>query len=145
MLRGRFGGTSGRPFLEGRLTIPRLNLSHDISFLVDTGADRSVLLVDDTLLMGVDYSNLTLGQRMSVGIGGTARHFVEPAIVTFSEPRRYLHVYEIDLAIVQFNQDLTRMPSLLGRDILDRWRMTYNPEKKRLSFHVWSADHTITV
>lgn len=39
MLRGRFGDTSGRPYLEGRLFLPRLKLQGDISFIVDTGAE----------------------------------------------------------------------------------------------------------
>jgi hypothetical protein len=41
MLSGRFDGISGRPYIDGRLSIPRLNLAADVSFLIDTGADSA--------------------------------------------------------------------------------------------------------
>ena len=145
MLRGRFGNTSGRPYLEGRFIIPRLNIQSDISFLVDTGADSTVLLVDDARRIGIDYKKLKLSNRQSVGISGTTRHFKERAFVTFSEPGRFLYVYEIDLAITRPNPKLKKVPSLLGRNVIDNWRMTYNPEKEKLWFKVWHADYTIPV
>ena len=77
MLRGRFGDTTGRPYLEGRLVIPRLSLESDISFLVDTGADRTVLLTADGQRMGIDYSDLTEDIGPSVGLGGASFNFVK--------------------------------------------------------------------
>ena len=38
MIIGEFG-LMGRPFVEGYLRIPRFNLTANITFLVDTGAD----------------------------------------------------------------------------------------------------------
>ena len=58
MLRGRFGNTSGRPFLEGRLILPNRNLSFEISFLVDTGADDTILMPADGIRVGLDYGQL---------------------------------------------------------------------------------------
>ena len=97
MIRGRFGDTTGRPYIEGRLIVPRLNLRSDVSFIVDTGADNS-------LLMPLDGSSIC-----------------SPA------------------------PDIMNIPSLLGRDILDRWRMTYNPSKRYLAFKVLSADYTVPI
>ena len=145
MLRGRYGNSTGRPYIAGRLVIPRLNLRSDISFLVDTGADSTVLLVDDAARMKLDYGKLKPAGQETVGIGGKARHHIEPAIVTFEEAGRVLHVYEIDLAIVPYQRNLRRVPSLLGRNILDRWQMSYKPSNDRLVFKVISADHTIKV
>lgn len=131
--------------MEGRLIIPRLGLQSDISFLVDTGADNTVLMVDDARRMGIDYKKLKLSKQQSVGIGGTTRHFKERALITFSEPGKFLHVYEIDLAITQPNSNLKKIPSLLGRNVIDNWRMTYNPDKGNLWFKVWHADYTIPI
>jgi hypothetical protein len=36
MIEGRFGDTSGRPYIEGRLSLPRLGVVGDISFIFDT-------------------------------------------------------------------------------------------------------------
>ena len=44
MIQGRFGNTTGRPYVNGRLLLPRLRLSTNLS---DTGADVSVLMPVD--------------------------------------------------------------------------------------------------
>lgn len=36
--------------------------------------------------------------------------------------------------------DIADIPSVLGRDILNRWRMFYNYQSRRLTFGVLSAD-----
>lgn len=144
MIRGRFGDTTGRPYIEGRLIVPRLNLRSDVSFIVDTGADNSLLMPLDGMRMGIDYAGLS-GDAESVGIGGISRNFVEPAIIVFSEPRHNLFVYMIQLQICSPFPDILNIPSLLGRDILDRWRMTYNPSKRYLAFKVLSADYTVPI
>ena len=138
-MRGRFGGTSGRPYVEGRLLIPRLNITGDISFLVDTGADHTLLNPLDGIRMGIDYSQLT-GDIEIVGVGGLCHNYVEPAIAVFSEPKKTLYIYTITLEITPPNPEIMDIPSLLGRDILDQWRMTYNPSKNRLTFKVISAN-----
>ena len=122
--------------------LPNLNIRGDISFLVDTGADTSLLLPDDGIRLKVDYGQLS-GDAQSVGIGGVSHNFVEPAVVAFSEPGRFLHAYYINLRIAPPDNEIIDLPSLLGRDILDRWRMIYNPQKKRLVFKVISADVTV--
>ena len=54
-----------------------------------------------------------------------------------------MRAYSINLMIPRLDPDLFRMPSLLGRDVLDRWHMSYDPSRDKLSFTVRSADHTI--
>ena len=144
MLRGRFGNTSGRPYIEGRLLLPKLNLRSDISFLVDTGADRSMLMPADAQRMGVDYSDLT-GDSLCTGMGGTSHNFIEPSVMAFSEPGKALYVYQIEMLIPPPDADIEDLPSILGRDILDQWSMSYYPAKSRLTFRVLSADFTMPI
>jgi len=92
--------------------------------------------------MGVDYEALG-AQVESVGVGGIALDFQEAALVIFAEPKKALHVYIIDILISSPTPDIVTLPSLLGRDILNRWRMTYNPSRNTLAFQVVSADQTI--
>ncbi|MBI4216086.1 MAG: hypothetical protein HY687_01645 [Chloroflexi bacterium] len=143
-MRGRFGDTTGRPYLEGRLVIPRLNLRGDISFCVYTGADRSLLMPLDGMRIGIDYKRLT-GDTESVGIGGISRNFVERVFIAFAEPKRYLYVYNIELGIAPPSQDIMDIPSLLGREILNQWRMTYDATKSLLTFNVLSADYILPI
>ena len=144
MLRGRFGDTTGRPYIEGRLIIPRLNIKSDMSFLVDTGADRSLLMPGDGRRLAIDYAELGEATSGSIGIGGRTTNFEEQALLIFSE-RHAVYTYQIELAISRFNNRILRLPSLLGRDIIDRWRMVYSPSQDRLNFTVLSADITLPV
>ena len=144
MLYGRFGDTSGRPYMEGRLLLPRLRLRADVSFVVDTGADRSVLMPLDAQRIGVDFSRLS-GEVESVGIGGLVRNYTEQAVLVFNEPSRRLVGYFINLEITSPGPDIEDVPSLLGRDVLDRWRMNYDPGNSRLTFTVRSMDFSVPV
>ena len=144
MLRGRFGDTSHRPFLEGRVYFSRLKLKSDISFLVDTGADRTMIMPDDSKRSGVDFGQLT-GNLSIGGVSGPMRTFVEHATVVFADPKVALYVYNLDILIAPDHPDVSKTPSLLGRDILDRWRMTYDPTRDRLLFSVVEAGLTIPV
>lgn len=143
MLRGRFGDTSGRPYLEGRLYIPRLSLWSDISFLVDTGADSTVLMPADGARMGIDYGNLTKSTIPAVGIGGQSFNYTEDAWVVFSDTDHALYCYYLDLDILNPIPELMDAPSLLGRVVLNRWVMHYSPTDGVLTFDVVTADRTI--
>lgn len=84
MLKGRYEDSTGRPHLEGRLALPRLKISGDISFLIDTGADKTVLMPMDARRLKVDYKKLG-GTAQSLGIGGISKAFVESALLTFAD------------------------------------------------------------
>ena len=144
-MRGRFGDTSGRPYVEGRLILPRLGITGDVSFCVDTGADRTVLMPTDGQVMRIDYSQLEEDPHPSVGMGGVTFNCIEPALVIFTEPGRFLYAYHIDLVIDPPDPDIVDLPSLLGREILNRWRMTYDPPRNRLTFEVDSADIRVPI
>ena len=60
---------SGRPYVEGRVYFPRFDLEGDVSFLVDTGADASLLNPGDVVRIGVNI-DLLAGSAESVGLGG---------------------------------------------------------------------------
>ena len=142
MLEGRFGDTSGRPYIEGRVYFPRFDLEGDVSFLVDTGADASLLNPVDVVRIGVDV-DLLEGSAESVGLGGAIQCFVEPAWVIFTATEGTIYVYHSDIEIAPIHMDMLDLLSLVGPDILDQWRMVYDPGIGVLEFEVRSADLTI--
>jgi hypothetical protein len=144
VLRGRFGDTTGAPYIEGRLIIPRLKVDGYVSFLVDTGADNTVLLQTDGTRLGLDYSKLKNASQ-AVGVGGVATIYEETAFLVFSEPKTRIYFYNLNIQVLEPNPANDTTPSLLGRDIINRWRMSYNATSKRLFFKVLSADLTRTI
>ena len=78
MLHGRFGESSGRPYVSARVFIPRLGPAGNVSFIFDTGADSSVLMPADAIALGVDHALLS-NPFESFGIGGSAPTYVERA------------------------------------------------------------------
>ena len=74
MIVGRFGDTAGRPYVEAIVIVlfSRLNIKLNVSFLVDTGADISVINPVDGIQAKLPYNNLTNADDVS-GIGGTRK------------------------------------------------------------------------
>jgi hypothetical protein len=58
----------------------------------------------------------------------------------FSEPRVKIYGYGITLTIVQPKPELETCPSLLGRDIINKWRMVYDPPANSLKVEVLRYD-----
>ena len=138
MLRGRFGDSSGRPYIEGHVLLPRLGKKGNVSFIFDTGADTSLLMPLDGQRMGIDYGRFQ-NEETSLGIGGTSENYVESAYLAFVGDKA-LYGYEIELRVCKPSQDLMTIPSLLGRDIIDRWRVTYDKSAWELLAEVISSD-----
>ena len=134
MLRGRFGDTSGRPYLKGRLLIPRLAVTSDISFLVDTGAGSTILSPADGRKMRLDYETLDEAPGGSVGIGGKSKIYPEDAFIAFMQVDGPLIIYKCELGIMEPKEETLILSSLLGRDLLRYWRMEYNQLSGHLIF-----------
>ncbi|MDP9236268.1 MAG: retroviral-like aspartic protease family protein [Chloroflexota bacterium] len=131
--------------MEGRLVIPQFNIDARISFLVDTGADNSLIAPADAKEMGIDYTEL--GKPVeSLGMGGIALSHPVRASLAFVDPGKFVYVYHLDaLDIAVPDPEIEEMPSLLGREILDRWRVILDPSRNNLSFVVRSADLVLSV
>ena len=107
--------------------------------LADTGASATCLHPADAIRAGIPFERL--GNRIDyLGIGGTSAYFREAANLLF-EDESYLRIYRLDLLIAAPTSNNRELPSLLGRDVLNRWRMDYNPTGDRLEWTVHDADH----
>ena len=135
-----------RPYLIGRLSLPRLGVAvTDIKFLVDTGADATYLHPRDGLDAGIPFDLLQGGSR-SQGIGGTAAYFPEPAVMLFTDyVTRQHYGYRLNINVAKPGDGSGRLPSLLGRDVIRRWQMDYDPTNSRLAFTVRNADFTMDI
>lgn len=150
MIYGRFGDTSGRPYIPARVVFPRLKAlvvtpppgEADVSFLADTGADITMLMPADWSRFSVSMSKLT--DEMTIfGVGGPAKAYREQAIITFSDSEGLLRVYEVEVVIAEPNGHIMQTPSLLGRDIMKQWAISFDKKNNRCVGKVHFADHNI--
>ena len=122
----------GRPYVQGRLALPRLRVDNYIDFLVDTGADITTLHPRDAYLMRVTFNRLRPGTPI-VGMGGVAASFEEPAVLVFQDGE-FIRVYTTVIAIPEPGTHNMRLPTVLGQDILKKWRMVHDKSRDRLTF-----------
>lgn len=146
MIAGEFG-PNGRPFVEGYLHLPRFGITRDMTFLIDTGADATCIHPRDGRPAGIPFDQLR-DDIVSRGVGGQATYFREPAILEFVDGEaRTVHSYEVAVNIAKpgerANDAINTIYSLLGRDIIDRWRMVYDRTEGILKFTVRSADSVL--
>ena len=88
--------------------------------------------------MGIDYGRFQK-EETSLGIGGTSDNYIESAYLAFVGDE-VLFGYEIELRVCKPSKDLMTIPSLLGRDIIDQWRVTYDKSALELLAEVISSD-----
>jgi hypothetical protein len=110
LLTGRFADRSGRPYLQGRLILPRFDLVAEVWGLIDTGADTSLLNPRDGGRLSLDYGQLE-GNSQSAGVGGALHSFVEPAVLTFIDSGRKLYAYFLNLDVSPPNPAMEQLPS----------------------------------
>ena len=138
MIRGRFDA-DGRPFLEARVYIRSLKISADIPFLVDTGADRTVVMPTDGARLNINYEKLS-DPITSLGIGGASEDFQVDATIFFKDEDESLVGYSCKLVVTRPAKEKLKLPSLLGRNVLDRWNLTYNARGQDIHAHYHDAD-----
>ena len=131
----------GRPYVDAILIVRRFNVHQRIRFLVDTGSDSACLHPEDARDCAMPFDLLS-NRQFSRGIGGTAAYFRELAALSFADGD-LTRLFFVDLLIAEPNDHNEGMPSLLGRDVINRWSMEYDPSFSRLEFTVRHADYTL--
>lgn len=121
------------PILNGYIKVGRPNIEGSVSFMVDTGANKTVLMPKDALKLGVDFSQLGTPGKAG-GVGAPAKIHIAAATVSLRDDDDEWVDHFIDLGIVEpdpegGNKD---MPSLLGRDIINDYRMIFDAQSLRI-------------
>ena len=114
-----------------------LHLYVTVEFLVDTGASRTTICDKDAIRLGIDYTLLEqLGEGM-LGIGGTIDTYIlKDAKLTFRKEDKKIHEESFErlciLKHAQLNEKILRIPSILGRDILNRYALVYDKRQEKV-------------
>ncbi len=148
MIHGRFGDTTGRPYVEGKFAFPhqRENTWAWCSFIIDTGAERSVLVPVDARRMGLDRTQLAQ-PASSLGIGGNANGHNEFAFIVLGDDELgELYRFDVTAFIPEDSADMQEIDgSVLGRDVLDKVRLVYDKPAGEVTFEVKQSTHTMPV
>ena len=122
MPRVRGFRANGRPYVRARVYLPRLRAEARIRFLLDTGADRSLIHLNDRRAFDAESvrtgTGLTPGLSMSGIGGGTNDYGIEEAVYAFQDQDGALWALP-GAAQIALDPAAPGLPSLLGRDILD--------------------------
>lgn len=129
------------------MVVPCLEISGDVSFLGDTGADYTALMPMDGEEMQVPFASDEFNQledSNAEGIGGRSGCKIVPAhvIILGSD---HLYLFDIALRIFEPHKNLQSFPSLMGRDIVSRMKMESDPMRGVLSFIVRDSDGMLPI
>ena len=141
MISGYFD-SAGRPYIQGLLVLPRLDIEGLVELLVDTGADVTSLHQPDVENLRVPLDQLA-EQTSIIGVGGLSAYLTEEAILLFHEDDGTIRGYHVELAITLSRPSGLELPSLLGQDVLRRWSLQHDPAISRLEATVRQADFTL--
>lgn len=139
-----------RPFIDADITVHEvgfgLGVAHGrVSFLIDSGADRTSLTPDDaSRLFGAHYFELNVADDPGLiglsGVGrGLAPHIVREAELALYRDAGGVGIFELDILIAAPPPPgpdwISPLPSLLGRDILEHLdlHLSYNPPSVSLT------------
>jgi hypothetical protein len=131
--------------IQARVTIPSINAGAFVDFILDTGADCTTIMPADGRRMRVDYTRL-LKEDHSIGTAGATLDFLCDGIVTFSEIGVVEYEYDVELRLIKPDPNVLELlmpPSLLGRDILNKWRTSFDPQNRIITAEVLSADREV--
>ena len=131
----------GQPYVDGQIAIPRLGVDAPIRFHMDTGASATCIHSSDARLAGIPISQLA--NRVNVlGVAGVTSYYREPVRLSFPDGQRTV-TYEIEVNISEPSPVSMALPSLLGRDIINNWRIVYAPLEGRLEATPLRADSIV--
>lgn len=143
-LRGYFSEGRRRPYVVSRVVLPRLGADAEIHFLVDTGADRTVVHWNDRMLFRtlagarLPRGEAFSGRAVMGGISGAAVEYGEEDAALFFETDEPVLAADRIAACIALTPDSAGIPSLLGRDFLQRVRLDFNMPGDALTL-LWEA------
>ena len=140
---GKWRADYNAAFISAFFSSVRLGIEGEVDFLVDTGASKTVILDMDAESLGVNYGKLTRYKYDMIGIGGSVETYsIKEAKLTFSTNEGKVLTERFEIFVLKhpkLNKKIERLPSLLGRDVLNKYCLMMN----KPSGTVYFADEII--
>ena len=120
--------------MAGRISLPRLQLGPTpVAFILDTGADMTMLHPGDAHRLGIDFHSHFQGiQQVEIPGVGTAHAYLERAILELPHLNGSVDRLAGNIFIAVPTNTNRKHPSLLGRDVFDHYSIIYSKAKNIL-------------
>ena len=130
------------PYVRASLWLPEIEPRWvSIDFLLDTGAGTTSLHpVDSVVKVGIPAADLIDPAKWDRhedhgGIGGRALYFVVPAFYAFLQSDGEWKRLQGEIRIAELTIGNSRLPSLLGWDLLQHFRIAADWANRTISLH----------
>mgnify|MGYP001589979239 CR=1 FL=1 len=135
MIRGYVAVAS--PFVPLRVSFQRIQTRFpytDLQFLLDTGAAVSVIHPVDAKSIGLELDEefSAIPMEINAGIGGGARYLREMSWLEFTQADGALSRYRFALRIAVPDAANAVLPSILGMDFIQHFRLTVSVREERV-------------
>ena len=120
--------------MEAIVLVEHFGFQDNVEFLVDTGASATCLHHPDAEDLTQSLQRADWREKETfTGVGGTATYFAVTAQVEFADTSGAPVRYPITLYVaLEFPNSASRIPSLLGQDVLRHQTLVHSPRDWRL-------------
>ena len=122
------------PFIVAAINIQKLNIKATIPFLIDTGASNTMILWGDLERLGININKIK-PQRDFSGLGGLIKATPLNSTITFITESGEAIKENLKIYIVASkcpHPKLKLLPSIMGRDLINKYKLIYNHNNKEL-------------
>ena len=95
-------------------------------------------------MLGIRQSELQQGGSIS-SVGGLQHSYLEQQVTLAFKDDSRVHFYGIPVELVDRSEHNQDFPSIIGRDLLHRWRMRYEFSAGLLEFDVLTSDYSLDI
>jgi hypothetical protein len=113
-----------------------LTIHETVELLVDTGASRTTILDKDATRLGLDFTKLEKLSESMLGIGGLVDTYILKDVkLIFRREDKKSHTENLERIYIlkhpNLNEKIMRIPSILGRDILNKHTLIYDKRHEK--------------
>jgi hypothetical protein len=123
-------------FFKAVLESDFLGINETVEFLVDTGASRTTICDKDAMKLGINYNRLERFSDGMLGVGGVVNAYIlrDVGLIFLREDERshiesFERIYVLKHAML--DDKIMRLPSILGRDMLNKYSFIYDKRREK--------------